>query len=192
MRWRVHSERRLYRDKWLDLKIADVELPDGQHIDHRVLRVPESACAVVLDSEARALLLWRHRFLTNTWGWEVPGGWVEAGEQPVEAAARETEEETGWRAGPMRPLLCAQPLNGISDGRQHVFLAEGATLAGEPSDGWEAERVAWVPLADVPRLVAERKIVSSLSIAALLYVLTFSRSSRRNDEGAGAPLSGEA
>jgi len=45
------------------------------------------------------LLLWRHRFITVTWGWEIPVGRAEPGGSPAQAAAREVEEETGWRPG---------------------------------------------------------------------------------------------
>ena len=40
-------------------------------------------------------MLWRHRFITDSWGWEIPAGGVDAGETPEDAAAREVLEETG-------------------------------------------------------------------------------------------------
>ena len=104
MRWIVHSDKPLYSDPWLDIRLADVELPDGRHLEHRVIRTPPGAGAVVTDEHRRVLLLWRHRFITDTWGWEIPVGRAEPGEGPAEAAAREVEEETGWRPGPLRPL----------------------------------------------------------------------------------------
>ena len=104
MRWTVHSEKPLYEDEWLDIRLADVELPDGRHLEHRLIRTPPGAgCVVVKDR--RVLLLWRHRFITDTWGWEIPVGKIDPGEDPVRAAARETEEETGWRPGSLTSLL---------------------------------------------------------------------------------------
>jgi 8-oxo-dGTP pyrophosphatase MutT (NUDIX family) len=58
---------------------------------------------------------WRHRFITDTWGWEIPTGIVDDGEIPQETAAREVEEETAWRSGPLRPIVYSQPSNGISN-----------------------------------------------------------------------------
>ncbi|WP_242900838.1 NUDIX hydrolase [Actinomadura terrae] len=170
-RWRVASEAELYRDDWLDIRLADVELPDGNRLSHRIIKVPPYAGVAALGPGRRVLLLWRHRFITDSWGWEIPGGRVEHGERPVDAAAREFREETGWRAAPLRPLLCVQPINGMADAVQEVFRADGATFAGRPSDPSEAERVEWVPLADVPGLIAAGRIVSAATMAALLYLM---------------------
>ncbi|WP_049566691.1 NUDIX hydrolase [Nonomuraea sp. SBT364] len=172
MRWKVHSEEPLYADRWIDVRVADVELPDGRHLDHRLIRTAPGAGAVVIDGRGRVLLIWRHRFITDTWGWEVPIGKVEAGEEPVAAAAREVEEETGWRPGPLRPLLYIQPTSGISDSEHHIFLADSARRIGPPTEPWEAERVEWVPLSDIRRMIDKRDIVSGTSMSALLYALT--------------------
>lgn len=172
MRWQVHSEEPLYTDPWLDVRVADVELPDGRHLDHRLIRTAPGAGAVVIDERERVLLIWRHRFITDSWGWEIPFGRIEEGEEPATAATREVEEETGWRPGPLRPLLYTQPTSGLSDSEHHVFRADGARHIGPPSEAWEAERVEWVPLADVRRLIDKRDIVSGTTMNALLYVLT--------------------
>ncbi|MDL4815410.1 NUDIX domain-containing protein [Actinomadura opuntiae] len=165
--WTVRSEAPLYRDEWLDIRLANVETPAGP-LDHRVIRTGEGAGALVVDRRDRALLIWRHRFITDSWGWEIPAGGVEAHESPAEAAAREVEEETGWRPGPMRPLLYTEPNSGIADTRHHVFRADEATFVGPPTETGESERVEWVPLASVPHLIGTRAIVSGTTIAALL------------------------
>src|SRR5947207_13735272 len=127
MRWTVHSEKPLYEDEWLDIRLADVELPDGRHLDHRVIRTMPGAGAVVLNEQRQVLLLWRHRFITDTWGYEIPMGGIDPEEDPETAAAREVEEETGWRPGPLQPLLYVEPSNGLIDARHHIFIADTAT-----------------------------------------------------------------
>jgi ADP-ribose diphosphatase len=171
MRWRVHSEQSLYADRWIDLRVADVELPDGRHLEHRLIRLPASAGVAALDSQRRVLLIWRHRFITGRWGWEIPMGRVSDGETPAQAAAREAEEETGWRPGPLRPLISGQPNAGIMDSPHYLFTASGATRIGPPTDAFESTRCDWVPLARVPALIASRQIASLTTMAALLYLL---------------------
>jgi 8-oxo-dGTP pyrophosphatase MutT (NUDIX family) len=171
MRWTVHSEKPLYIDPWLDIRIADVELPDGRHIDHRLIKTPPGAGAVVTNEKGHVLLLWRHRFITDSWGWEIPIGKADPGEDLAVSAAREVEEETGWRPGPLRPLLAVEPTPGISDSVHHIFRAEAATYIGHPVDDFESDKVAWVPLGDVPRLIGQGEIRSGTTLAALLYAI---------------------
>ncbi|TDC96565.1 NUDIX hydrolase [Actinomadura sp. 7K507] len=169
MRWKVHSEKPLYTDPWLDIRLADVEITGGRHLEHRVIRSHTGgAGAVVVDEQRRVLLEWRHRFITDAWSFEIPIGGIRDGEDPAAAAAREVEEETGWRPGPMRPLTVVHPTPGISDSRHHIFWADGATLIGPPAEDWEAERIEWVPLVDIRGLVEAGEIVSGTSMAALL------------------------
>jgi 8-oxo-dGTP pyrophosphatase MutT (NUDIX family) len=170
MPWTVHSEKSLYTDPWLDIRIADVELPDGRHLDHRLIRTPPGAGAVVTDDNGNVLLLWRHRFITGSWGWEIPFGKIDEGEDPAAGAAREVEEETGWRPGPLSPLLIVEPTPGISDSVHHVYRADSAVRISDPVDDYESDRVAWLPLADVPQLVARGEIRTGTALAALLYV----------------------
>lgn len=170
MRWTVHGERSLYESDWVRLSLVDVELPTGERFEHHVVRIPQEAAAVVVHDDRGVLLLRRHRFVTDTWGWEIPGGRIDPGETAEEAAAREALEETGWRPGPLRPLFSYHPIGGLSDQRFHVFAAEGATYERGP-DGVEAERVECVSLDDLRRLIRSGEMRDGFSLTALLWFL---------------------
>jgi 8-oxo-dGTP pyrophosphatase MutT (NUDIX family) len=72
------------------LALVDVEIPGVRRFEHHVVRVPRPAAgAVVHDPDRGVLLLWRHRFITDSWGYEIPAGGVDEGETPAQAATRE-------------------------------------------------------------------------------------------------------
>jgi 8-oxo-dGTP pyrophosphatase MutT (NUDIX family) len=172
MQWKVNSERSLYKDQWVDVRSADIELPDGRHLDHRLIRTAPTAGVVVVNGSGRVLLLWRHRFITDTWGYELPMGQIRPGEEPHVAAAREVEEETGWRPGPLTALLYLQPSAGETTAQHHVYQTDSATYVGDPTTAHEAEHVEWVRLDAVTHLIARKQIVNSTTVAALLLVLS--------------------
>jgi 8-oxo-dGTP pyrophosphatase MutT (NUDIX family) len=172
MRWLVHGERTLYDSEWMRLVLTDVEIPGGSRFEHHVVRAPaDAAGTVVVDPERGVLLLWRHRFTTDTWGWEVPAGRIDKGETPEQAAARETLEETGWLPGPLTWLTTYHPNNGQSDLRFHLFAAARASHVGDPADPTESERVAWLTAAELQKEVAAHRVVDGLSLTALLWAL---------------------
>jgi 8-oxo-dGTP pyrophosphatase MutT (NUDIX family) len=174
VRWRVHGERVLYDSDWVRLALVDVEIPGRERFEHHVVRMPhEAAGAVVHDRDRGVLLLWRHRFITDTWGWEIPAGGMNPGETPDQAAARETLEETGWRPGTLRPLVRYHPANGISDQTFHTFVADGATHVGDPADAGESERIEWVPVPELRRIVHDQEMCDGLSLTAVAYALAF-------------------
>lgn len=174
MRWKVYGERPVYESPWMNVALADVELPDGRRIDHHVLRSGEASGTVVVDPDRGVLLMWRHRFITDTWGWEIPAGRVDDGETPEDAAARETLEETGWQPGPLRHLVSFFPSNGISDQQFHIFGASSAIHVGEPTDATEAERIEWLSLDALRAAIASGDMRDGLSLTACSYALAFS------------------
>jgi 8-oxo-dGTP pyrophosphatase MutT (NUDIX family) len=169
MIWIIRNERVAYENPWLRVHLADVELPDGRHLDHYLLRQrPVATCAIV-DGADRVLLLWRHRFITDAWGWELPSGVADEEDGDLAAsAAREAEEETGWRPTSLRPLMDLFPAAGLSDCVNHIYWTDQAELIGEPIDAHESSRITWVPLKEIPDLVARGQVRESSMVAALL------------------------
>ncbi|MDX8035957.1 NUDIX hydrolase [Lentzea sp. BCCO 10_0856] len=168
--WTVHGTRRIYDSEWMSVDLDDVEVPRGERFEHHVLRLPYPSTGVVVVEGENVLLMWRHRFTTGVWGWEIPAGRLEAGETAEVAAVRETEEETGYRVR-VEPLITMNPLNGISSHVTHVFVGSGAVKTGE-HDPAEAARVEWVPLNEIPALIRKGQIPCGITLAALTTYLT--------------------
>ena len=170
-KWTVHGSRPAFRSPWVEVWLDDVEQPGGHRFEHHVVKFPHPSVGTVVVAEDRTLLLWRHRHITDAWGWEIPAGWAEPGEDLATAAAREVEEETGHRAATIRPLVTYHPLSGISTMRYSVFVATDVTRTGAPVDAAESSKVEWVPLAAVPELAAAGQIVDGPTLIALSYYL---------------------
>jgi 8-oxo-dGTP pyrophosphatase MutT (NUDIX family) len=177
MTWQTLGSRPVYTSPWVNLELVDIVLPDGTRLEHHVVRMPLPAAGVVVVDEAagEVLMIWRHRFITDTWGWEIAAGRVEEGEDLAAGAGREVREETGWRVEALQPLVDYYPSNGISDQRFSIWLAVGATYEGAPSDVNEAARVAWLPITSLRSLIADRKITDGLTLTGLLAYLALRR-----------------
>jgi 8-oxo-dGTP pyrophosphatase MutT (NUDIX family) len=174
VRWTVHGERSVYDSDWVSLRLVDVEVPGGPRFEHHVVRTrPAAGVVVVSEDRSSTLLLWRHRFITDTWGWEVPAGRVDEGESVEGAAAREVLEETGWRPGPLAALGPYFPNNGVADTAFHLFVAVGAEHVGDPTDWSESERVEWVGVDDVRSAIAGGLVLDGMSLTGLCWALAF-------------------
>lgn len=176
-RWTIHGERLVDDSRRLRLSIADVELPDGVRFEQYVLRFPPAAMMVVIDDpREHVLMMWRHRFIIDRWVWELPGGYVDPEEDPAITAAREVEEETGWRPREVRPLVSFQPMLGSADAENLLFISHGAEDTGQPPDINETEKVQWIALAAVPELIERGEVAGGASLVGLLHLLALGRS----------------
>lgn len=172
--WHVHGERVIYDNEWVTVGLADISQPSGERFEHHTVTLPAAAMTVVLDDDgSNVLLSWRHRFVPDLWNWELPGGLLDDGESPAETAAREVEEETGYRPRTVEHLVTFEPMAGTVRSAHHVFLARGAERVADPTELNEGT-FRWVPLADVPGLIAAGKVGNSGALVGLLHVLALS------------------
>jgi len=182
LKWKVRGERTVYDNRWIKVNLVDVEPPDGRRFEHHVVRLDHVAIALLVNEREEVLTLWRYRFAVDQWGYELIGGLVEDGEEAAQTAAREAEEETGWRpAGTPEHIVKFQPLPGMIDSPVDVFMWRQAQKVGEPTDAEEAARIEWIPVDRVLELVRNGEVLGAGAIVPLLYYLA-----SRNSGAAGA------
>jgi len=159
----------LHEGRIFRLLAEEVRLPSGllQSID--VVAHPGAVAIAALDDEGRLLLVRQYRHALGEWFTELPAGRLEAGENPLDAARRELEEETGHRAERWSLLRELVPAPGFCSERIQLFLAEG--LVAVPDGGLAAdddEELEILRQTPAEVLAGELRDSKTLAAAALL------------------------
>ncbi|MDC0714429.1 NUDIX hydrolase [Stigmatella sp. ncwal1] len=164
---------RLRRGLEHDYRIAKVRNdifadPRTGHEHPRLLiDTPDWVNVIALTPEDQLVLVRQFRFGTCQSTLEIPGGLVDAGEDPAVAAARELEEETGYVASRVVALGDVNPNPALQGNRCYSFLALDCVKhhGGRPDEG-EDLLVELHPHADVPRLILEGHITHAMVVVA--------------------------
>ena len=162
------ASRRLHRGRVFDVVEAEVRLPSGlaQRFDV-VLHGGASAVAAV-DDDGRLLCVRQYRIPAGDWLVEVPAGRLEPGEDPLTAAQRELEEETGYRARHWSPLQRFFPAVGFCSEVLHLYLATGLARVGADTLAADADEELEVLRHTPSELLAMQPADAKTLIAALL------------------------
>lgn len=123
---------------------------------------------VPVTDDGHAVLVHQYRHGADEVTLEIPGGMIDPGESPLEAAARELLEETGYRARELVPVGSLNPNPALFGNRVHTFVARGCERVGDiQNSGHEETHVELVPLAELRSRVLEGRIDHALVVAAL-------------------------
>ena len=166
--------REISRETVADARIFTVERSmaespvDGETRPFHRIRSVDWAQIVPITRDDEAVLVRQYRHGSQLITLEIPGGLVDAGEDPAAAALRECLEETGYRARTARPLGVVHPNPALFGHRLHCFYATDVeSERAIQNTGSEVTEVVLVPVADLERLLLAGEIEHALVAGAL-------------------------
>jgi 8-oxo-dGTP pyrophosphatase MutT (NUDIX family) len=171
--WTVLSSKVVYDNPWISVREDAVIHPNGEPGIYGVVHYKNRAVGVLAIEEGEIYLVGQYRYPLGRYSWEIPEGGCPEGEEPLDAARRELEEETGLRAASWRRLGEAHLSNSVSDEQAIWFLATELTQGQTSPEGSEQLRVRRVPLGEALRMALAGEITDSVSLLAIFhYVFT--------------------
>ncbi|MBI2906251.1 MAG: NUDIX hydrolase [Chloroflexi bacterium] len=168
---RTIATERIYEGRILNLRIDTVELPNGKTTRREIVEHGDAVAVVALDADDNVLLVRQYRKPIERELLEIPAGGVHPGEEPLDCARRELQEETGYLASSMEKIAMLYTSPGFSSELMHIYLATILSEAPLEADEDEIIELVRVPLWDTPALVASGEICDAKSIAGLLLAL---------------------
>jgi ADP-ribose pyrophosphatase len=126
---------------------------------------------IAMTPDRRVVLIRQYRVGANEVCLEIPGGMVDAGETPAEAAARELTEETGYTSTRWQALGRLSPNPAIMTNRLYTFLAEDAVQTSQPRpEGSEVIELASATLEECHGAIRDGRIDHALVVAAFAHL----------------------
>jgi 8-oxo-dGTP pyrophosphatase MutT (NUDIX family) len=171
--WTVLEERQLVKTRWLDARVETCRTPSGAIVDdYTVLHYTDWSIAAALTPAGEFVMTRQWRQGAEAISLECPGGVVDPGETPAQAAARELLEETGYRGIEAGAVLKVRPNPATQRNWFHVTLFTDCTRVTEPQA--HATEVLEVELMRAERLMAairSGELIHGLQVATILAVL---------------------
>ncbi len=144
---------------------------DSREGDFFVIRCSDWVLALPVTRDGLLVLVRQYRFGTKNLSWEPPGGVLDAGEDPLDAAIRETEEETGYKCARARIIGSCSPNPAILGNQAHFALLEDCEPTGTLGlDENEEIETALFTGDEAVRMVLDGRIHHAVAVNALFHL----------------------
>jgi ADP-ribose pyrophosphatase len=164
------TQETLFRGHLLTLEVHQVELPDGSTSHRELIRHADAVCMVVLTSKGDTVLVKQYRKAVEKAILEIPAGKIDAGEDPLQAAVRELEEEVGYLRGDIRHVMDFYSTPGFCNEKLSLYLAENAELGPQRLDEGEFIELVTVPWKEAVAMTMRGELGDAKTVAGILAV----------------------
>lgn len=172
--WKLRQRRTVYQhEPWLKVHADTVELPDGRLVEdyHRV-DMTDFAIAAAETGDGKFIVIRQFKMGVGAVSLTLPGGMIDPGESPVQAAQRELLEETGYIAEEWAPLhrIVLHGNHRCCEG--HIFYARNARLVATPQSG-DLEEMEFLLLdrTQIRQALARNEFVLAGTASAMAFIL---------------------
>jgi ADP-ribose pyrophosphatase len=160
----------IFKGRVLTLNVETVTLPNGAKAELELIRHPGAAAVVPIKDDGTVVLIRQYRHATGGFIYEIPAGKLHPGEDPRDCAARELEEEIGYRAATYELLGSVLTAPGFADEVIHIFKGTGLTAGQQKLDRDEVLEVMEFPLEKTIAMIRDGTIRDAKTIVALQSV----------------------
>ena len=170
---KVVSSKTFYRGKLLDLRLDEVLLSSGRRVRREIVVHPGASAILPIVEPGKILMVRQYRHPVGEVLLEIPAGTLKPGEDPMACAARELEEETGYRAEKLTYLATIYPAPGYSSEILHIYLARDLRRGVQAPEMDENISVIEMSIDQVLDRIRDGRVKDSKTIVAILYYLFF-------------------
>jgi ADP-ribose pyrophosphatase len=142
----VDHTRRIFKGRIVTLDIDTVTLPNGATIELEMIHHPGAAAVVPMKEDGTVILIRQYRHAAGGYIYEIPAGKLHPGEDPKLCAARELQEEIGYRADSLELLTSILTTPGFTDEVIHIYKGTGLTKGKQDLDHDEVIEIVELPL----------------------------------------------
>ncbi|WP_281886719.1 NUDIX domain-containing protein [Paenibacillus sp. YYML68] len=170
------STQPIFQGKIISLQVDTVRLPDGGEATREIVKHPGAVAVLALTEDDRMIVVEQYRKPLEKSQVEIPAGKLDGAEDPLEAARRELEEETGYTSASIRHVASFYTSPGFADELLHLYVADKLTSGESRPDEDEFLEAEAITLEEAQTYIREQRISDAKTILAVyawrLYKLT--------------------